>query len=64
MQQRLVMGGKFVKCKIEKNVESINDIVLIKEHVNPFVKKNIKNISINLSNSKIWLKIHSQYDRK
>lgn len=22
MQQRLVMGGKFVKCKIEKNVES------------------------------------------
>lgn len=63
MQQRLVMGGKFVKCKIEK-MSNLNDIVLIKEHVNPFVKKNIKNISINLSNSKIWLKIHSQYDRK
>lgn len=41
MQQRLVMGGKFVKCKIEK-MSNLNDIVLIKEHVNPFVKKNIK----------------------
>lgn len=45
-------------------MSNLNDIVLIKEHVNPFVKKNIKNMSINLSNSKIWLKIHSQYDRK
>lgn len=59
MQQRLVMGGKFVKCKIEKNVESKRYCTYKRTS-----KKNIKNMSINLSNSKIWLKIHLQYDRK